>query len=252
MLEEVWYIINTMTSPWGADNSKLFQIYSDASADDYECPTLVTDKSHSSCGQSRFGCWTCTVVKEDKSMTAMVNKGYPWLKPLLDLRESMVDERNVSENRLPTRRNGQNAVTEEGQNQGNYTEEYRAKLLEQVLIAQRDIQIERPNLELITNQELVAIQVIWHRDLNFNYQVSKIYNRVYNKELDMKKNDEKIQKEIALLKGVCEQQTSDFDLIQELLIMQKNKALLNRKRGLKDDMEKVIEKYLKKEAENVH
>ena len=68
----------------------------------------------------------------------------------------------------------------------------------------------------------------------------------------MKKNDEKIQKEIALLKGVCEDQTSDFDLIQELLIMQKNKALLNRKRGLKDDMERVIEKYLKKESENVH
>jgi len=64
--------------------------------------------------------------------------------------------------------------------------------------------------------------------------------------LDMKKNDEKIQKEIALLKGVCEDQASDFDLIQELLIMQKNKALLNRKRGLKDDMERVIEKYLKK------
>jgi DNA sulfur modification protein DndC len=65
MLEEVWYIINSMTSPWGADNSQLFQIYLDASADDYECPTVVTDKSHSSCGQSRFGCWTCTVVKED-------------------------------------------------------------------------------------------------------------------------------------------------------------------------------------------
>ncbi len=252
MLEEIWYIINTMTSPWGADNSKLFQIYTDASADDYECPTLVTDKSHSSCGQSRFGCWTCTVVKEDRSMTAMVNKGYSWLKPLLDLRASMVDERNKSENRLPTRRNGQFAVTEDGQNQGNYTQKYRATLLEQVLIAQRDIQKEKPHIELITDQELVAIQVTWHRDLSFEYQVNNIYNRVYNKEMDMKTNDEKIQKEIALLKEVCSDQESDFDLIQELLIMQKNKALLNRKRGLKDDMERVIEKYLKKEAENVH
>ena len=181
-------------------------------------------------------------------MMAMVSKGYPWLKPLLDLRASMVEERNISENRLPTRRNGQNAVTEEGQNQGNYTQKYRAKLLDQVLIAQKEIQIQKPHLELITNQELVAIQVIWHRDLCFDFQVSNIYNKVYNKEMDMKKNDEKIQKEIALLKGVCEDQTSDFDLIQELLIMQKNKALLNRKRGLKDDMERVIEKYINKES----
>jgi DNA sulfur modification protein DndC len=67
MLEEVWYIINKMSSPWGADNSKLFQIYFDASADDYECPTMVTDDKHSSCGQSRFGCWTCTVVKEEEN-----------------------------------------------------------------------------------------------------------------------------------------------------------------------------------------
>lgn len=244
MLEEVWYIINTMTSPWGADNSHLFQIYMDASADDYECPTVVTDKSHSSCGQSRFGCWTCTVVKEDKSMTALVNKGLEWLAPLLQLRASMVDNRNISNNRMSIRRNGQEAVTEDGHNQGSYTEDYKAKLLKEVLLAQFEVQKNKPELELITNQELVAIQVIWHRDLNFNYQVSEIYNNIYNKGIDMKVKDEKIQKEIALLKTVCDGKSSDFELIQELLIMQKNKALLNRKRGLKDDMERVIEKYI--------
>lgn len=252
LLEEVWYIINAMTSPWGADNAQLFQIYSDASADDYECPTMVTDKSHASCGQSRFGCWTCTVVKEDKSMTALVNKGQEWLKPLLDLRTSLVENRNISENRLPTRRNGQRAVTEDGHNQGNYTEKYRAKLLEDILLAQKEVQTHKKNLTLITNQELVAIQVVWNRDLNFEYRVSDIYNKVYNKEIEMKAIDEKLQKEIQLLQEVCEDDPTDFDLIQELLIMQKNKALLNRKRGLKDDMERVIEKYLTKESDNVH
>lgn len=247
-LEEVWYIINTMSSPWGADNSKLFQIYFDASADDYECPTMVTDKSHSSCGQSRFGCWTCTVVKEDKSLTAQVAKGQTWLQPLLTLRTSMFDDRNVSENRLPTRRNGQAAVNDEGMNQGNYTPEYRARLLEQLLSAQREMQVEKPEIELITNQELIAVQVIWHKDLIFSNRVSEIYNKVYDKTLDMKRDTEKIQREIDLLKSVCDDQPSDFDLIQELLIMQKNKALLNRKRGLKDDMERVIEKYLDKET----
>ena len=244
MLEEVWYIINTMTSPWGADNSQLFQIYMNASADDYECPTVVTDKSHSSCGQSRFGCWTCTVVKEDKSMTALVNKGLEWLDPLLQLRASMVDERNISKNRMTVRRNGQEAVTDDGHNQGSYTEDYKAKLLKQVLKAQFEVQKFKPDLQLITNQELVAIQVIWHRELYFKYQVSEIYNNIYNKGIDMKVKDEKIQREIDLLKTVCNDKSSDFELIQELLIMQKNKALLNRKRGLKDDMERVIEKYI--------
>jgi DNA sulfur modification protein DndC len=245
-LEEVWYIINAMSSPWGADNSQLFQIYLDASADDYECPTVVTDKSHSSCGQSRFGCWTCTVVKEDKSMRALVNKGCEWLAPLLDLRQSMAEERNVSENRMSIRRNGTYAVTADGQNQGFYTEDYKAQLLEKVLNAQFEIQKSKPELELITNQELVAIQVIWHRELYFKYQVSDIYNKIYNAGIDMKEKDEKIQREIDLLKSVCEDGSSDFELINELLIMQRNKALLNRKRGLKDDMERVIEKYISK------
>lgn len=73
MLEEVWWVINSIPSPWGFDNEILFQIYQNASADDYECPTVVTDDSHRSCGQSRFGCWICTVAKEDKSMTSLIN-----------------------------------------------------------------------------------------------------------------------------------------------------------------------------------
>ena len=68
VVEEIWYVINAIPSPWGFDNSILFKIYADASADDYECPTVVTNKEHKTCGQSRFGCWTCTVVKEDKSI----------------------------------------------------------------------------------------------------------------------------------------------------------------------------------------
>jgi DNA sulfur modification protein DndC len=99
-LEEIWYIINTMESPWKSDNSELFQLYANASADDYECPTVVTTDKHKSCGQSRFGCWICTVVKKDKSMTALIDNGLTWLTPLLKLRDEMVAERNIPKNNL--------------------------------------------------------------------------------------------------------------------------------------------------------
>ncbi|MGJ8733734.1 MAG: DNA phosphorothioation system sulfurtransferase DndC, partial [Cellulophaga sp.] len=124
-LEEVWYVINTVKSPWGFDNSILFKIYADASADDYECPTVVVNKEHTSCGQSRFGCWTCTVVKTDKSMTALVDKGQNWMQPLLDFRNRLVENRNLTENRSNTRRNGQEAVREDGSFNGNYNAQYR-------------------------------------------------------------------------------------------------------------------------------
>jgi DNA sulfur modification protein DndC len=57
---------------------------------------------------------------------------------------------------------------------------------------------------------------------------------------------------LELLKKSCNKKPQNFDLIQELLTLQKNKSLLNRKRGLKDDIETRIEEYLKKEQNDVN
>jgi DNA sulfur modification protein DndC len=183
ILEEVWYIINTIPSPWGFDNQILLKIYMDASADDYECPTVVTNDSHRSCGQSRFGCWICTVVKEDKSMSALIKNGVNWMQPLLDFRNKLVENRNISENRSETRRNGQAAVDETGHNMGNYTMKYRIQLLRELLTIQKDTQQYRSSIDLITSQELIAIQVMWFRDGNFSTTVNDIYNEVYGYDL---------------------------------------------------------------------
>lgn len=197
-LEQVWYTINTMSSPWGASNEELFQIYSDASADDYECPTVVTDKEHKSCGQSRFGCWTCTVVKQDKSMSALIENGLTWLQPLLKLRNELAEERNIIENRMAQRRNGTNAVN----GMGPYLPKYRASVLLRLLQAQREVQKEKPHIELITNQELIAILTIWYRDFIFDQKVSELYHTAYKSDLDMKDQNEKKEKELELLK-IC-------------------------------------------------
>ena len=231
-----------MESPWGSDNAELFKIYSDASADDYECPTVVTNNEHKSCGQSRFGCWVCTVVKEDKSMTALINNGLTWLSPLLKFRNQLAQERNIIENRLSTRRNKTEAIN----GMGSYTPIYRADVLRRLLETQKEVQILKPHIELITNQELIAIQVIWYRDLLFTNKVSDIYNNIFKNQLDMKQQEEKNEKELQLLQNACDNNKNDFELIQELLMLQKNKSLLNRKRGLKDDIENRIEEFIKK------
>ena len=240
LLEEVWYVLNSMSSPWGADNSELFKIYAEASSDDYECPTMITNKSHSSCGNSRFGCWTCTVVKEDKSMSALINNGFAWLEPLLKFRNEIAKERNLTESRSPFMRNGKPAKND----LGVYNFNYRASLLKRLLQTQKEIQKTKPLLQLVSDQELVAIQVKWYRDLNFDPRVSQIYNEVYGIELDMKDKEEKFRKEEELLKKTCGD-PEDFELIRDLLALQKNKALLNKKRGLKEDIELKIEEHLK-------
>ncbi len=244
MLEEVWWIINALPSPWGFDNKILFDIYRDASADDYECPTVVTDDSHRSCGQSRFGCWICTVVKEDKSMSSLINSGVAWMKPLLEFRNRLVENRNVSELRCDTRRNGQRAVDETGHNMGNYTMNYRIQLLRELLTIQKETQNYRASIDLITNQELIAIQVLWYRDGYFSTTVNDIYNEVYGYNIP---NTNMGLQERILLEKSCAKNPDHFTLIQELLALQKNKVLLMRKYGLQTDLESRLENYVKEE-----
>lgn len=239
MLEEVWYIINVIPCPWGFDNKILFNIYMDASADDYECPTVVTDKSHGSCGQSRFGCWVCTVVKDDKSMRSLIKNGREWMQPLYDFRIELDAERNIIENRMPFRRDGRRAVND----MGPYNFSYRAKILLRLLEVQHELQQRDPKIKLISDQELIAIQVNWYRDFNFGYQVSEIYNSIYKESFSMEEN-QKNKLEAELMREVCKNNPDEGELIEQLLLLQKSKSLMQRRRGLKNEIELRLKEFL--------
>lgn len=245
MLEEVWFIINTISSPWGFDNSILFKIYADASADDYECPTVVTDKEHKSCGQSRFGCWTCTVVKKDKSMSAQVNNGETWMKPLLDFRNGLLEDRNNPEYRMDVTRTGQKAVDKDGNNNGTMNFLYRAKTLKRLLEVQKLIQKTKPELNLISNQELIAIQVTWNRDGFFDKHVGQIYREVYGTDISTNNMKNIGQTERRILKEVCEDVPEYYGLIDNLISLQESKTLLISRYGLHNDVENRIESFVK-------
>jgi len=105
--DDVWEILlsNNGISPWGTSNNDLFALY--AGGDGGECPfTTTNNKETPSCGNSRFGCWICTVVNKDKSLTGFIKSGESWLQPLLDFREWMVSIRNKHEYRMQYRRDG--------------------------------------------------------------------------------------------------------------------------------------------------
>src|ERR1700744_275373 len=84
--DDVWTYLLQNPSPWGNDNRDLVTLYRNAQAG--ECP-LVVDTTTPSCGNSRFGCWVCTVVNRDASMEAMVENGEEWLEPLLEFRNRL-------------------------------------------------------------------------------------------------------------------------------------------------------------------
>lgn len=238
LIDELWQYLLQAPPPWGGTHRELITLYRNASGGD--CP-LIIDKTTPSCGQSRFGCWVCTVVNKDKSMDFLIDNGDDWMEPLQDIRNFLIESRDKPETfREKRRRNGQ--INE--RYWGPYKFETRVKILKMLLKAQKQIQ-ETENIELITHQEMVLIQYHWFRDSFFKTKVSDIYKQVYKTQLTMSKNEEKHKEEFDLLKKSCANETGDLELIQNLLALQKTKTLMVRKRGLRDEIETAIEQHIK-------
>ena len=77
-------------------------------------------------------------------------------------------------------------------------------------------------MKIITNQELIAIQVIWNRDMNFDYSVSEIYQDVFGRELNANNMKSLDHTERRLLKEVCIEDPSYFSLIDNLISLQES------------------------------
>ena len=107
-VDDVWDYLLNHQSPWGDDNHELHKLYQDSNSG--ECP-LIIDKSikesAGSCGNSRFGCWVCTVVNEDKALTGFIQSGHDWMKPLLEFRNWLTTIRDDRTRRMKYRMNGQ-------------------------------------------------------------------------------------------------------------------------------------------------
>ena len=111
-----------------------------------------------------------------------------------------------------------------------------------MLTVQKDTQAYRSSIDLITNQELIAIQVLWYRDGNFTTTVNDIYNEVYGYNIP---NTNIGLQERILLEKSCAENPCHYQLIQELLALQKNKVLLMRRYGLQTDLESRLESFVK-------
>lgn len=107
-LDDVWEYLLNHPSPWGDDNYELHKLYRDSNSG--ECPLMVDEsikESAGSCGNSRFGCWVCTVVEEDKALSGFIQSGHDWMKPLLEFRNWLASIRDDRTKRMKYRMNGQ-------------------------------------------------------------------------------------------------------------------------------------------------
>ncbi|MDP2398356.1 MAG: DNA phosphorothioation system sulfurtransferase DndC [Burkholderiales bacterium] len=235
--DDVWEFLINYPNPWGYDNQELFNIYRGATPD-AECP-LVVDKSTPSCGDSRFGCFVCTMVSEDKSMQAMIQNDEEkrWMKPLLDFRNNYLKTEGDRAYREFTRMSGHLTLhdMEAGKSEPNepsrdmvidgklrsvclvhgpYTQDRRQEILQALLAAQEQVRSEAPkqvdNFELISIEELEEIRRIWVNEKHeFEDSLPDIYEQATGRPYPNPDLDEATPfrpADVRLLREVCEQQ----------------------------------------------
>lgn len=168
--DDVWEILGSFHAPWGGDHKDLFQLYRDAEGG--ECPVILSQNEAPGCGtkNSRFGCWTCTVVEKDRSLQGFIDSGNHHFKPLVEFRDWLKGIRNNPEMRQAHRRNGRLSFDASGKHiPGPFTIQARKQILEYLLKVQEEF-----GAPLITEAELDMIYQFWTADLQTEKGISDV------------------------------------------------------------------------------
>ena len=245
--DDVWTFLMQTTNPWGYSNKDLLSMYQGASPDG-ECP-LVVDASTPSCGDSRFGCWVCTLVDKDKSMSAMIQNDdeKEWMLPLLELRNELdvTDDRHLRDFR---RMNGSVQLFHDRPIPGPYTQDARERWLRMLLEAQSWIRANGPGhvrlLELITQAELEEIRRIWVVEKHeFEDRLPVIYGEAAGEPYPGKTLDEHLPLGADLVDVLGRLIGGDrlhFEMVRELLDIEQRHKVRARRAGLFDELEKAL------------
>ncbi|NEO71042.1 DNA phosphorothioation system sulfurtransferase DndC [Moorena sp. SIO3H5] len=252
--DEVWLYLMQWQNPWEYSNQDLFAMYRGASADN-ECP-LVVDTSTPSCGSSRFGCWVCTLVSQDKSLTAMIDNDEEkeWLEPLLDLRKELEPGEN-RERRDFRRSNGNVQLYErnlDGQISvepipGPYTKEAREYWLRKLLTVETDVRQNCPDnmrdITLISQEELSEIRRIWLEEKHeFDDSLPRIYEEVTGEPFkDIRPGAENRLlggDEWQVLEEICDNDAMHLELMAKLLDTERQYVTRSRRIGIYEALER--------------
>lgn len=264
--DEVWLYLHQWPNPWGHSNKDLFSMYRGATADN-ECP-LVVDTTTPSCGSSRFGCWVCTLVTQDKSMTAMIqnDEEKEWMLPLLDIRNELDveddrdrrDFRRMSGNVQLFERNIDGS-TEVVPIPGPYLKEWREHWLRRVLTAQTEVRQNAPELmqdiTLISTSELSEIRRIWLEEKHeFDDSLPRIYREVIGENFQDPHpgaSSSLGSDEWSVLEEVCNGDAMHLELMAKLLDTERQYQTMARRTGIYEALGRSFETSSRSEAEAI-
>jgi DNA sulfur modification protein DndC len=231
--DDVWEYLYTNDPPWGGDHSFMLSLYRQANGG--ECP-VVLDLNTPSCGGSRFGCWTCTVVKEDKSMQGFIQTGETWMQPLAEFRDWLKEIREDPRRRNPLRRDEKTAGP------GPFNAATRKEILEGLLAM-----AQRIGFELISDGDLKFIQREWTKEFDYEQTVYKLA-RTYGREIVVEEEKLVLSPEDELLEHCALNEGFPLELARQLFeIVRSRHADLDRL-GAKTELQRELKSLIEKDV----
>jgi len=223
--EEVWAYLLQSPNPWGSSNSALYRLYANASGG--ECP-LVVDKNTPSCGNSRFGCWTCTVVERDKASEGLLASGDERMEKLIDFRETLSWYRDPANGQRDKHRmNG-------AEGNGPLHIEARKSLLAKLL------ELEKTSgMSILSQEELYEIQRFWNsaRQPDDGDGVARIFANNHGDAMSEKKNNQLREIEFA----VATEKEINPDTLRRMIQKVADYGESHRAMGLPDDLLRILQ-----------
>ena len=238
----VWeYLLkNDGITPWGSDNKYLFSLYQGEDLGEEQSVLGEVDKDKIAVtGNSRFGCWICTMVKEDKSLLNFINKGCDELIPYRDFRNWLVENRNNPELRDKKRRNGSVYEKADGEyGMGPFTMYGRKVILEKLL--------ELENItgeEIITKAELKAIDAMWENEGDiYRRTLVETYERIKGEKLPW--DDYRLpmfsDEARTILEDTCKEYNIELEMMNKLIVAVENNKHYTRGNKVEKAFEKIV------------
>lgn len=255
-VNDVWTYLLQAPSPWGNNNRDLVALYRSAQG---ECP-LVVDDTTPSCGNSRFGCWTCTVVDRDRTMEALIDSGQEWMEPLLEFRDFLSSTQDPEKKHIYRelkRRMGYVSFKSDGSGKitrGPYKLDFCKEILRRLLTTQMQVRKHGPikDMTLIDQEELHAIRRIWRMERgDWVDSLPKIYMEVTGQDLPWAQNDlvDFGEREEELLNKICKENGIPTRLVTKLLDMELQTQGMNRRASIYSKLDKVLSEEWRTEEE---
>lgn len=240
--ENVWeYLLkNGGESAWGTDNNYLFALYQGENLGEEQSVVGEVNKDKIAItGNSRFGCWCCTMVKEDKSLKNFIDHGASELIPLREYRNWIVELRKDPNARDSRRRNGSVYLTKDGElGRGPFTLAARQEMLRRLLQLER-----KTGFNLISIDELKYIDKVWEQEGDLTCRaVVDIFYEVTGDRLpwDQYKKAKYSDETISIISALCEKHNVPFDLMSKLMAAVDGSKLFTRSGNVTKEVEKVL------------